>query len=56
LLAYIRRGTHRELFRDPFLRDRRRFPEHLREGQLLRNGSFHAWQIHCAEVNTDKES
>ena len=42
LLAHIRRATHREFLRDPFLRDRRPFPKQLREGQLLRSGSFHA--------------
>ena len=49
LLAHIRRATHREFLRDPFLRDCRPFPKQLREGQLLRSGSFHAWQVLGAE-------
>jgi hypothetical protein len=41
--------------RDPFLRDRRPFPKQLREGQLLRSGSFHAWQVLCAESRHPKK-
>jgi len=47
LLTHIRSVAHRELFRDSFLLDRRPFPKRLREDQLSRIGSFHAWQVLC---------